>query len=197
MGKKFVVGWRTRKYHALAQTRYKKSVVSGFVHRIYRACSSWANFHESLEKAKSIMEKNQYPPQMYNPVIDYTIEKLVSATVVTVRTEHVDQPEVEQLCHRIVLQYRGPVTDQFIRKLKDRGAPIQSVLTLHKIRSYMPSLKCAVPRLLKSRVVYKLSCPRCRACYVGRTSRHLTRFGEYKTKKAQPVLKHFTACGLG
>ena len=104
---------------------------------------------------------------------------------------------MEQPCHRIVLQYRVPVTDQFIRKLKDGGAPIQSVLTLHKIRSYMPSLKCAVPRLLESRVVYKLSCPRCRACYVGRTSRHLlTRFGEHKTKKAQPVLKHFTACGL-
>ena len=169
-------------FHALAPTRYKKSVVSGFVHCIYRACSSWANFHESLEKAKSIMEKNQYPPQMYNPVIDYTIEKLVSATeVVTAQTEHVDQPEVEQPCHRIVLQYRGPVTDQFIRKLKDGGAPIQSVLTLHKIRSYMPSLKCAVPQLLKSRVVYKLSSLCCRACYVGRTSRHLlTRFGEHK-----------------
>ena len=34
-------------YHALAPKRYKHSVVSGFVYRIYRACSSWQNFHDS------------------------------------------------------------------------------------------------------------------------------------------------------
>ena len=39
-------------------------------------------FTRAWKKAKSIMEKNQYPPQMFNPVIDYTIEKLVSATKV-------------------------------------------------------------------------------------------------------------------
>ena len=43
-------------YHALAPKRYKRSVVSGFVHRIHRACSSWHYFHESLEKAKRILE---------------------------------------------------------------------------------------------------------------------------------------------
>jgi len=32
-------------FHALAPKRYKRSVVSGFVHRIHRACSSWALFH--------------------------------------------------------------------------------------------------------------------------------------------------------
>ena len=49
-------------FHALAPKRYKRSVVAGFVHRIYRACSSWEHFHHSLERAKEILEKNQYPP---------------------------------------------------------------------------------------------------------------------------------------
>ena len=49
-------------YHALAPKRYKRSVVSGFVHRIHRACSTGQHFHESLEKAKCILERNQYPP---------------------------------------------------------------------------------------------------------------------------------------
>ena len=48
-------------YHALAPKRYKRSVVSGFVHRIFRACSTWNLFHESLEKAKKILERNQFP----------------------------------------------------------------------------------------------------------------------------------------
>ena len=37
-------------YHALAPRRYKQSVVAGFVHRIYRAYSTWKNFHDSLQK---------------------------------------------------------------------------------------------------------------------------------------------------
>ena len=49
-------------YHALAPKRYKRSVVSGFVYRIHRACSSWESFHSSMEKAKRILEKNHYPP---------------------------------------------------------------------------------------------------------------------------------------
>ena len=40
--------------HALAPRRYKRSVVSGFVHRIVRACSTWGNFHISMEKAKKV-----------------------------------------------------------------------------------------------------------------------------------------------
>ena len=47
-------------FYALAPKKYKKSVVSGFVHRIYRACSSWSYFHQSLEKAKKILRENQY-----------------------------------------------------------------------------------------------------------------------------------------
>ena len=56
-------------YHTLAPKRYKRSVVTGFVHRIYRACSTWPHFHQSLEKAKRILEKNQYPPAFYDPLI--------------------------------------------------------------------------------------------------------------------------------
>ena len=41
--------------------RYKKSVVIGFVHRIYRSCSTWQLFHQGLEEAKQILVNNQYP----------------------------------------------------------------------------------------------------------------------------------------
>ena len=34
-------------YHALAPKRYKRSVVSGFVYRIHRACSTTENFQTS------------------------------------------------------------------------------------------------------------------------------------------------------
>ena len=45
-------------FHAMAPKRYRRSVIQSFVYRIYRACSSWKKFHESLIKAKDILERN-------------------------------------------------------------------------------------------------------------------------------------------
>ena len=36
-------------------------------------------FHESLIKAKDILERNQYPPIFYEPIISATIEKIVKS----------------------------------------------------------------------------------------------------------------------
>ena len=68
-------------YYALAPKCYKISVVERFVHRVYRACSSWENFHNNAEKVKMILQRNQYPQDFYDPVISKTIEKLVSPKV--------------------------------------------------------------------------------------------------------------------
>ena len=66
-------------FHSLAPTKYKRSVVSGFVHRIYRACSSWQAFHSSMEKAIKILEQNQYPSDFYNPIIKSTLNKIIDS----------------------------------------------------------------------------------------------------------------------
>ena len=55
-----------------------QSVVAGFVHRIHRACSTWNNFHESLLKAKCILER-QYPPDFYEPIIQKALDKILNA----------------------------------------------------------------------------------------------------------------------
>ena len=64
-------------FHALAPMKYKRAAVIGFVHRIYRACSNWQNFHESLERAKSILLKNQYPPSFTEKLIHETLSKII------------------------------------------------------------------------------------------------------------------------
>ena len=180
-------------FHALAPRRYKRAVVSGFVHRIHRACSNWENFHTSLQKAKEILEKNQYPSQFYEPVIEDTIGRIITP----VNTEERAKIVSAQQKHRVLLQYRGPATDKFIKKLKECGAPTQVVLTLRKLISYLPSLKSPVPKMLKSDIVYKVTCPRCQTCYVGKTSRHLvTRFREERTKRREQVYQHVISCGM-
>ena len=178
------------KFHALSPKRYERSVVEGFVHRVHRACSSWENFHE---KVKMTLQRNQYPPNFYDPIISNTIEKLSSP-----KENQKDQiKDVTSQKSNIVkqnafIEYRGSVvTDHFIKKLKNIGTPLQPVITIRKMRTCLPSLKCAVKKNLKSRVFYKIVCPGCNACCVGHTSRHLiTRFSEHKYKCNQPVRAH-------
>ena len=68
-------------YPVLAPKCYKRPAVEGFVHRVYRASSSWENFHDSMEKVKMILQRNQYTQNFDDPIISNTIEKLVSPKV--------------------------------------------------------------------------------------------------------------------
>ena len=65
-------------YHSIGPRTYKRSVIEGLIHRIYRASSKWEAFHESMQKAKCISENNQYPPEFYDDMIVRTLEKIVS-----------------------------------------------------------------------------------------------------------------------
>ena len=186
-------------FHALAPKRYKRSVVAGFVHRIYRACSSWSLFHQSLEKAKKILERNQYPPTYYNSIIHDTITKIKNKETVdkTPETTKVSEGEqTEEVSKKMFfIQYRGKMTEDFCRALGRTNAPVNPILTIRKLKSILPSLKRSVEHKVKSGVVYKITCPRCLSCYVGWTSDHMcTRFTHHR-KPSQAVGQHLRECG--
>ena len=181
-------------YHALAPNYYKRSVVEGFVHRVYRACSSCENFH--VEKLKMILQRNQYPQDFYDPIISKTIKNLVSPKV-NQKDQEVDFTSQKSniVKQNIFIEYRGIATDHIIKRLDSIGAPLQPVITLRKIKTCLPSLKSKIEKTLKSRVVYKIVCPGCNACYVGQTSRHfITRFKEHRYKRNQLLRAHLDKC---
>ena len=156
-------------YHALAPKRYKRSVVSGVEHRIHRACSTWQHFHDSLEKAKRILKRNQYPPTFYEPIIKKTLDTIIG-------TEHKpEEPSSESILktkkYPLINQYRGKCTEDYARALHRYNAPC-IIMTLRKLKTVLPSLKPPVEKIFKSGIVYKLTCPSCLVCYVGQTSRH-------------------------
>ena len=73
-------------------------------------------------------------------------------------------------------------------------APCTLIMTLRKLKTVLPSLKTPVPKMFRSGVVYKLTCPRCTACYVGQTSRHLqSRFKEHIQNQG-PMKQHLERC---
>ena len=97
----------TMNFHALAPRKYKRSVVQGFIHRIYWACSDWKHFHDGICQAKQTLERNQYPPEFYEPIIKKTIENLI-APATTQQT--VRQSENQELPFQKMLQFRGRET---------------------------------------------------------------------------------------
>ena len=183
----------TMNFHAVAPLQYKKSVVTGFIHRIYNSCSTWKNFHESVTKAKAILENNQYPPHFYEPLVKKAIDKLIEKekTDVVQKVQDTDEEKEEKKVMKI--EYRGKVTEKFESSLKRINVPCVIVKTIRKLKTSMPSLKAQVDSSLQSKVVYKIACPRCDACYVGQTVRHLTtRMKEHK--RNGPVASHFNGC---
>lgn len=183
----------TMNYHALAPKKYKRSVVIGFVYRIYRACSNWKNFHTSLESAKKILEHNQYPPAFYNPIIKHTLDRI------SLKSSCENQPTVSDESKStsdkmFFIQYRGKLTEHYEQSLKKCNAPVKMIMTLTKLKTVLPSLKPSVDKAFKSGVVYQILCPHCNMCYVGQTSRHLqTRFKEH-LRPGSPVFQHLRKC---
>ena len=153
-------------FHALAPKRYKRSVVEGFVNRVYRACSSLENFHDSMEKVKMTLQRNQYPPNFYDPIISSTIEKLLSPK--ENQKDQIQDVTIQKgntVKQNAFIEYRESVT-----KIEKYRNTIATIITLRKMRTCLPSLKCTVKKNLKSRVVCKIMCPGCNACYIGQTS---------------------------
>ena len=180
-------------FHSLAPRRYKHSVVSGFVHRIYRACSSWQHFHNSLDKAKKTLEINQYPKYFYEPIIHKTLHNIIEPESIYKKSEKV-LDEIKNN-FKMFIQYRGKSTESYAQALHKLEVPCTVVMTLRKTKTVLPSLKPPIEKELRSGVVYQIKCPRCQMCYVGQTIRHLkTRISEHGYRG--PVKEHFIMCGV-
>ena len=178
--------------HYIAET-LQRSVVSGFVYRIHRACSSWQNFDKSLNKAKRILEQNQYPPTFYETIIKETLNTIVTAQEKDSTVIPKKKPEKPGKIS-LMIQYRGKCTEDYARALHKAEAPCTIVMTMRKLKTALPSLKPQVEKILKSGVVYKLTCPSCSACYVGETTRHIQARLKEHLQRAGPVKQHLNEC---
>ena len=104
----------------------------------------------SLEKAKHLLEANQYPPHFYDPIIRSTIEKLIKPKINLSENEDKDEGPVKEKL--VFVQYRGNVSDKFRDSLRKIEAPSKVVFSLRKLKSVLPSLKPKIENHLKSRV---------------------------------------------
>ena len=183
----------TLNFNAIAPMKFKRSVVSSFVYRIYNACSNWRNFHESIEKARHTLLDNSYPNEYITSVIHDTLERILMKNCENKGQKFMDKAEGKML---FSIQFRGPETLNFMRKLTSNHVPIIPVFTTKKLRYVMPSLKPKIEKRMRSQVFYKIKCPKSLDYYVGMTFRHLcTRVSEH-FNRGGTMSRHIEECGL-
>ena len=104
-----------------------------------------------MEKVKTILQRNQYPQKFYDPTISNTIEKLVSLKVNQKNQERdVASLKGNAVKQNVFIEYREISTGRFINILKPIGAPLQPVITLHKMRTCLLSLKSKTEKKKKT-----------------------------------------------
>ena len=192
----------TLNFHSLAPLRYKKSVMIGFVHRIYRSCSSWAMVHKGLEEAKVILIKNQYPSELVESTFHETLTKIIKPDN-TESGEKEPMSRSDNACllnvpekdkYLFFLNYRGKVSEKFAHAVKRLNLPCRVIMTLNKTKHVLTNLKTPIPAMSQSHVVYKVTCPHCDMSYVGQTARHLsTRIREHFSSGGK-LKGHFDNC---
>ena len=78
--------------------------------------------------------------------------------------------------------------------LKKIGAPCKVIFTIRKLKTVLPTLKSEIPKVLKRGVVYRITCSRCKSCYVGQTVRHLHTRIEEHSRPSSVLSNHFKNC---
>ena len=146
------------------------------IDRTFKVNNTWMGFHNDLQKLSAILRKNLYPENLINNCIS----KYILTSVKGVKAQPpsaLESRERSKFFFKIpYLGHFSLLTQRRICKLANRlckPIDIKLVFTTFKIKDLF-SVKDAIPKGLRTRVVYKFSCASCNACYVGETSRHFS-----------------------
>ena len=175
-------------YLSFTPSKYKFGLVKTLIDRLYKINNTWLGFHNDIEKCKTTLQKNLFPPKLIDQILkNYLSEKL-----------NTEQQKQKQETRYFKLPYIGffskhtkEKVQNIIKKVCNDNVNVNIIFTPYKVCN-MFSSKDKIPSFLKSMVVYKFVCSSCNACYVGETTRHLpTRIHEhFKTDKKSHIYKH-------
>ena len=144
-----------------------------------------------MEKTKSILQKNRFPPDLIDKVVrNYLSDEYNSKESLNKKEgRYFKLPYVGFFSRHTHNKIKG-----IIKKLCKDQVSVNLVFISDKIGSIF-STKDKIPSLLKSMVVYKFVCVSCNACYVSETARHLptTVKGYLKADKKSHIHQHLSS----
>ena len=149
---------------------YKRGLIETLLHRSFRLCSNYENFHREIETLKSISKHNSYPHNLVNHRIKKFYNKLFAQ-----RNLNFMVPKMELIC---VLPYLGKASLDLRKRLR---RTIERKLLFCKSKIIFRS-KCRLNALSRfknslekkicSGIFYRYTCSNCNVTCYGKTFRH-------------------------
>ena len=152
--------------------QYKRNVIEGTVHKVFRSTSTWESFDQALEKNRMQGIENQYLKNWSVRVVFETLNKIIEGkkNSEVKASEPRNDKWLKDSPPLLTMQYRGNPSQLLAAKVRlISGAQI--IFTTRKLKTCLSSLKASFARELRSKVVYKLTCSECNSTYVGMSTR--------------------------
>ena len=128
----------------------------------FKICNNWNSFHNDIEKIKSNLIKNGYPPCL----VDKVIKKYLDYKFSTNQNQLKDTSDV----HYFKLPYISNLS-KLCKEFCKENFSIKLVCNSLKIKNYF-SYKDPIPDNLKSFLVYKFTCASCSSSHIDEICRH-------------------------
>ena len=149
---------------------YKRGLIETLLHRSFRLCSNYENFHWEIETLKSILKRNSYPHNLVNHCIKKFLNKLFVQ-----RDLNFTIPKRELIC---VLPYLGKASLDLRTKLRrtiERNLPFCKLKIIFRSKCRLNTLfhfKDSLEKKIRSGIIYRYRCSNCNVTYYGKTFRH-------------------------
>ena len=194
-------------FKSFIATKYKYSLISSLLYRVFMICSDYGSIIKEIEKLKIIWLKNAFPMRVIDRMIFRFFDKI-----------HAPPKKVVHTCAKkkliFSLEYLGKHSLEIKKRLESvireqlPFCKIEIVFSSRKkIRNFF-SFKDKVPTNLRSLVLYKFTCSGCNVTYIGKTKRHFqVRYSEhlgiskvtnlplkYNKKTTTAVREHICLC---
>ena len=167
--------------------QYKLGLVNCLLYRAWKICSDEEYFNEEINFIKKILSANGYPFNFLNSCIHKFLKSKYSTKVTDVKLKDV----------YLSLPYKGKQSISLRRQLTKIFANIapwvkvNMVFTANNKIGKLSKLKCKLPLIKQSQLIYQINCDDCQDFYIGMTNRRLeTRLKEHRTNENSALFKH-------
>ena len=157
---------------------HKRGLLETLLHRSFRLCSSYENFHREIETLKSIFKHNNYPQNFVNQCIKKFLNKLFIKKDLNFMV-----PKRELT---FVLPYLGKLSFDLrarLRRTIERDLPYCKLKIIFRSKCRLNTLfrfKYSLVKKNRSGIIYRYTCSNCKVTYYGKTFYHFyTRAAEH------------------
>ena len=149
---------------------HKLGLIETLLHRSFRLCSRYDNFHREIETLKSIFKHNNYPQNFMNQCIKKFLNKLFIKKDLNFI---VSKRELT-----FILPYSGMLSFDLrtrLRRTIERDLPYCKLKIIFRSKYRLNTLfrlKDPLEKKIRSGIIYRYTSSNCKVTYYGKTFRH-------------------------